>query len=615
MPGLFGFVQDMRLEDNKVLLHNMAVALQDQDWYQVDLFSGEGFGLGRASLGYLNPEPQPIWNEDGTLCVIMEGELYDYQPLKQDLQAKGYRFTIDNDAEFLLHLFEEYGKDFAVRLNGAFVAAICIPQKRELILVNDRLGLRPLYYCLDQSGFTFASGVRALLENPSLSREVDRTAIAQFVSFEYPLDDRTFLKKVKMLPPGTLLTCSELGIDIKQYWKIGFSKVYTLKEEGDYLEGLIYHMQKAVRRQAPGKLLAGINLSGGLDSRVLLGLLTKLENENTLKSFTFGIPGCDDVRFGKELADIAGIPHYFYNLKPDYLLSAAEYAVRLADGMESCIHVHAFANLSDQARQVRVLYTGYLIDSLISPDAVPNWFATYDDETVRKILFSDLNKDYLFQYSERNNLFTEIFLNEVRDSFDESFHKVLIDAKADTIVDWQNNLELHQRQRRFTENGNELMRSQVITRTPFCDNDLVEYILAIPPGLRFNQYIYLKAIVQEHHKLAKIPWAKTGYPLTDCVRDLRLRAENQFRWGVRNAGLSWIPVSQRRPYADYNHWLRTALKVWVEKVLLSEKTLDRGYFNPDYIRNLVAEHMLGKDHANRLGVLISLEIWHRQFLD
>lgn len=615
MPGLFGFVKSMAAEEGSILLRNMSVALKDQDWYQVDLFSGDGFGLGRASLGYLNPEPQPIWNEDRTLCIVMEGELFDCQPLKRDLLEKGHHFGIGNDAEVILHLFEEYGRDFAVRLNGAFVAAIWMQQKRELILVNDRLGLRPLYYSLVRGGFVFASGVRALLKDPSLSRDIDLTAIAQFVSFEYPLDDRTLLGNVKLLSPGTLLTFAENKLHFMEYWRIGFSKVYELKDEDEYLDGLIFHMRKAMARQAPGDLPAGINLSGGLDSRVLLGFLTGLRHGNILRAFTFGIPGCDDARFGKELARLAGVPHQLYELRPDYLLSIAEDAVRLTDGLESCIHVHALANLDDQARQVRILYTGYLIDSLISPDAIRNWIATYGEGTVREILFSDLNKEYLFQYSERKDFFTRKFLQSIDISFDESFHKVLIDAKADNIVDWQNNLELRQRQRRFTENGNEIMRSRVITRTPFCDNDLVDYILTMPPGLRLNQYIYIKAIAQEHHELAKIPWAKTGYPLIECSRDLRLRTENQLRWWLRNAGMTWVSVSQRRPYADYNHWMRTALKTWVEGILLSEKALERGYFNPDYLRKLVAEHMSGKDHANRLGILISLETWHRQFLD
>jgi asparagine synthase (glutamine-hydrolysing) len=449
----------------------------------------------------------------------------------------------------------------------------------------------------------------------TLARDIDLTAIAQFVSFEYVLGERTLLTNVQLLPPASVLTLVHGKVILNSYWRLGFEKVYTLKSEEDYLDGLMYYMRQAVTRQRPGKLAGGINLSGGLDSRVLLGLLVETQDRDSLRAFTFGIPGCDDARFARELAKAAGVRHHFYELKPDYLLDVADEAVLLTDGMESCVHVHALANLPDQAEYVEVLYTGYLMDSLMSPDVTQDWIAKYDDDTVRRILFADLNKDYLFVYAEQKSLFTSGVYNQVKDELDGSFQKVLDGAKADSIVDWQNNLELVQRQRRFTANGNELMRSRVVTRTPFCDNDLVEFALTIPPGLRFNRYLYLKAITRMFNGLSKIPWEKTGYPLVACTRDLMLRFDNQMRWRLRGLGLNWIPVAQNRPYADYDHWLRTDLRPWMEKLLLDDRFLGRGYFNPDYIRNLVADHLSGRDHASRLGILFSLELWHRKFVD
>jgi asparagine synthase (glutamine-hydrolysing) len=284
--------------------------------------------------------------------------------------------------------------------------------------------------------------------------------------------------------------------------------------------------------------------------------------------------------------------------------------------MESCIHIHALANLKSQAKHVQILYSGYLIDSLLGAiNASRNWFGNYDENTIRKVIFDDLNKDYLFAYSEHNKLFTKEFHNQISDEFVDSFNKVVAESKANSLIDWNRNLVITQRQRRFTENGNEVMRSQVIARTPFCDNDFVEYALTIPPGLRLDRYINIKIIGRTYHNLAKVPWEKTGHPLVGCTRDLMIRICNQTRWRLRAAGLNWIPNVRRRPYADYNHWLRTALRSWVEETLLADRALGRGYFNPDYIQKLVIDHMAGKNHANKLGVLLSLELWHRQFID
>jgi len=616
MPGLVGFAGEFDPENAHNHIHTMAKAMSDQNWYKVETYIGEDVCFGRASLGLLNPEPQPIWNEDKTLCIVMEGEIFDYQESKQELVHSGHDFKVNNDAEFILHLFEEQGEDFAAQLNGAFVVAIWNQEKRELILVNDRLGLRPIYYAFYKGFFSFASGVRALLVDLALSRIVDPVAIAQMLTFEYPLDNRTLLTQVKLLLPASILTFHNGKVDIKSYWQLRFKDDYEFqKTEEVYIEGLIYHIRKAVTRQAPGDLPAGINLSGGLDSRLLLGLLSEDMEKESLTAYSWGIPGCDDVRIGRELAHVAGVQHHFLELKADYLPYVVDNAVKLTDGMESCIHIHALANLKDQAKHVRLLYSGYLMDSLISPDATRNWFANYDDDTVRGILFDDLNKEYLFAYSEHEKLFTKRFHIKFKDEFLDSFDKVMAEAKANLLFDWQNNLELLQRQRRFTENGNEIMRSQVITRTPFCDNELVEYALAIPPGLRLNQYIYIKTIARAFNKLAKVPWENTGYPLVECARDLMIRIKNQTRWRLQAAGLNWIPNVQNRPYADYNHWMRTTLRPWVEEILLDERTLGRGYFNPDYIRKHVIDHMGGKNYANRLGVLLSLELWHRQFID
>jgi len=613
MPGLVGFAGKFDPSHAQYLIQAMANAMKDHNWYQVDLYYGEELGLGRASLGLSNPEPQPIWNEDKTLCIIMEGELYDYQALKQELITRGHCFHIDNDAEFMLHLFEEYGKDFAIHLNGAFVAAIWNQREKEMVLVNDRLGLRPLYYVLYKGRFTFASGVRALLADPDLPRNVDSVAIAQMLSFEYILGHRTLLREVQLLPPASLLTLRNGQFTIRSYWHLQFSEVYQLRSREQYLEGFIHYLQQAVTRQMPGDLPAGLNLSGGLDSRMLLGLLCNGQLKMPLRTYTFGIHGCDDARIAKELANVAGTQHHFFELKPDYLLDLAGEGVRLMDGMESSVHMHALANVKAQARQVQILYTGFFADYLISPELRREWLSNYDKETAKQLIFDDIN--FLFRKTSKDDIYTKDFQRQFSIDFEGDFQARVTESKSLLLADWRDHFDIHQRQRRFTKQGDELLRSHVICRTPFCDNDLVEYTLSVPPGLRLDRFLFKEALVKLFHNLAKVPVDKTGLPMVPCARELYLRIDQQARWQLRKFGFK--RVSDRLPlsYADYDSWVRTVLHGWVEEILLSKHALQRGYFNPTFIRNLVSLHMAGENYSRELGVLLSLELWHRQFLD
>ncbi len=603
----------MPLEARGKLLADMAQALKHEDGYEVHLFADDRVGLGRVSLGILNPKPQPVWNEDETLCIVMEGEVYGYDDEKQHLIERGHRFRVNNDPEFVLHLYEEYGEEFALKLNGAFVAAIWEPQGRKLLIVNDRLGLRPLYYAQRNGCLTFASGVRALLTDPALPRHLDPIATAQFLSFQYVLGNRTLLTEVHLLPPASLLTFYNGRLTTRPYWTLEFADVCRPRGEEAYLEGLIHHLRQAVTRQAHEDLPAGVSLSGGLDSRVILALLRDGPAIEPLHTFTFGIPNCDDARFAQEVATLVGSRHHFFELRSDYLLDVGEEGVRLTDGLNSCKHMHALATLRAQAEHASVFYIGFMGDALMGGHLNRQLWAGYDEDTLSRLLFDHINT--VFRQEEQEDLFTEGFQRRINGAVFDSFRAALAESKATLVANWQDHFDLRQRQRRFILNGHELLRSRVIVRTPFCDNDLVEFMLTVPPGLRLDRFLLIEALVRTFPDLAKVPYEGTGFPLVACARDLRIRISNRVRWRLHAAGLKWVPVPQKRPYADYSGWMRTALRPWVEGILLDRHTLERGYFNPDYVRNLVAEHMACANHARRLGVLLTLELWHRLFLD
>lgn len=611
MPGLIGIVGDMPPEELNQLLKGMARALEHEKWYQTHLYTDKGIGLGRVSLGILNPQPQPIWNEDETLCIAMEGEVYGYEDEKQLLLKRGHRFQVDNDPEYVLHLYEEYGEDFVHRLNGAFVAAIWDPQARRLLIVNDRLGLRPLYYAERNGKVLFGAGARAVVADPSFEREVNEMALVEFLSFQYLLGDNTLFQGVKLLAPASMMVCQEGQMVIHPYWEFQFPDVYEDHDEEYYIERWTALIRQAVTRQMRGPEPLAVSLSGGVDSRGILALMVR--ERTSVLALTFGQPDSDDVRLAREVATALRVEYRFFRLQPDYLLHLAEEGVRLTDGLKSCVHMHALGPLREMAEQARVFYLGYLGGTIHGDSVSPDLLAPFEESVMARLLFRKRNA--LFQEEEHERLLAEPFHRRVRGQVFESFLAALRRSRSIWAADKNNYLEAQEVDRRFTTGGHELLRSRVAVRTPLADKDFLEFVLTVPPGLRQEKTFYFKAFSRVFPELAKIPYEGTGLPLVPCFRDLGIRVDRQIRWRLRAAGLKWVPERKHRPYADYNGWMRTVLRPWVEETLLSKRALERGYFNPDYIRNLVAEHMVGANHARKLGVLLTIELWHRLFMD
>jgi asparagine synthase (glutamine-hydrolysing) len=622
MPGLVGFVKDQNRERLGFNLESMARALDSEARFHSHLFEGDGFGLGRVSLEILNREPQPIWDEAHSCCVLMEGEFYDRSPLRQALQARGVRFATQSDAELALHLYQAYGEDFAAPLNGLFAIAIWDGVQRKLLLISDRLGNQPIYYSLTRSGLIFASGVRALLVDPELSRQTDRLAMAQFLTFDHVLDDRTFLEQVKLLPQASVLafqwnTAGGDPLSIHPYWTLKYADTYSLRSETDYVEELNHLIHQAVARRVGGGIPHGILLSGGLDSRVLLGELAQLIPTDQLHTFTWGIPGCDDCRSAGELAKVAKTRHHFFELKPDWLLHKAEEAVRITDGLGNVANLHALAAAKEESQFASVVHKGYMGDAMFGFALTKDFWGDYDEETWFRVhLQTHTNQGVItFNAQEQRQLFTDEFQRQIGDGVFESYRAGMKRAGSGQLAVQRLYFDMTQRVPRMTLNGVEVMRSYAPVRLPFCDNDLYDFSLRVPPGYLFERRLSARAFSEAHPDLAKVPIAREGLPMIACYRDVRARAWKLTQWHLRNHGLSKLAGPYARYYKDYNLWFRTVLRSWVEETLLSPTALDRGYFNPDYLRKIVSEHMAGAKNATRLGAFLSIELWHRQFID
>jgi asparagine synthase (glutamine-hydrolysing) len=192
-----------------------------------------------------------------------------------------------------------------------------------------------------------------------------------------------------------------------------------------------------------------------------------------------------------------------------------------------------------------------------------------------------------------------------------------MDESGSTLLaDQRIYFDYRQRVPRHTLNGVEVTRARTAVRLPFADNDLIDLFLRMPPGLRNHRHVMRMAFLQEYPKLAQVPSPDDGLPMVECARDVRARFTQLMRWHLQRVRFLHVDYPGLRPYKDYTAWFRGPLRSWTEDTLLDKRHLDRGYYNPDFIRNLVQEHMSGqKNHALRLGALMSIELWHRQIMD
>lgn len=617
MPGIVGFVGNIAGDTPENLLRKMARALEPEEYFRYDLYAETEFGLGRASLGIINGEQQPIWNDDHSRCIMMEGEIYEELRLRQDLQNCNLPYSGHDQAGLVLHLFDVFGEAFASKLNGSFIISIWDVNAKKLWLVNDRMGLYPLYYAQQNGAFWFASGVRALLAFPGLSRKVNPIAIAQFLTFDHVLNDHTLLAAARLMPQGCLITVQDGKSTIKPYSRFDYPEFYPLRKDEDYQEELIFLLRQAVARQAADELPKAVMLSGGLDSRVLIACLAELKVDWPLHTFTWGIPGCDDARIAKEVAAMTRAKFHFFELKPDYLLSTADKSVRITDGMGNIVNMHAIANLEEEIPFARVIYKGFMGDAMFGFAVVPIFWGEYDPETAMRVQFrAHDNLGIITIHPDKHaNLFTPSFMAQVGDGVMAEYRSGMAASGVRQLASQREYFDLTQRVPRMTINGVAVVRSQAFVRLPFSDNDLLDFAIRTPPGLLLERRLVLSAFTQAFPAMAKVPVSWTGLPMSENFRSLTLRGRRLLQWHLNNRGLSRRPYVKWVKYSDYRSWFRTVLREWVEDLLLSDRIMDRGYFQPDSLRKVVADHMDGEDRTVALGALIAIELWHRQFID
>lgn len=618
MPGIWGLASDSPTADLAALFGAMGERLQHHAFYRTESHHDDraGVHLGRVTLGVVNPEPQPATNEDGSILVMMEGEIFDPAVHRRRLEADGHRFQSRGQGEILAHGYEQEGRDFFRRLDGTFTAAIWDGRRRRLILTCDRLGMRPLYYAQRRDVLLFAPELKALLADPELPRDPSVRGLAQLFTFGHLMAEDTLLQAVALLPAAGWLTYDvpEDRLRVERYWRVGADPIDPPATTAEALDRFDAAFAQAVERRVSEAEGLGISLSGGLDSRTILGCVDT--RRHPLTALSLGLEGSIDVQSASRMAELAGAPFHRYQLDSGFLDRFEEHMrwmVHLTDGQYLCQCIVMPTLPLYRELGIRVLLRGhggellhmdkaynYSIDQatlgLRDPEALEAWL-------YRRLRTSMLEATEGPLFAPEHQYTTDFLAREtLRECFAESRG---LESPSHRI--WQ--MFLTQRVRRETALSMVEFGSVVETRLPFLDNAVVDLVFATPPELKVGEAIQAHILRRRRPEFLAVANANTG---TRVGAGRLERSLSRFRLRV----LAKLGVRGFQPYERLGLWLRRELRPLVERVLLDDRCLDRGIFNPQTVRAIVRHHAEGKaNHTHLILALMIFEQGQRQFVD
>ncbi|HEY9088702.1 MAG TPA: asparagine synthase-related protein [Anaerolineaceae bacterium] len=616
MSGLFGLINTHTTVDTQAFLDTCARRLSHRPWYIHETWLAPDcpVGIGRTGIGIFNREPQPV--RQGGCLAWLSGEFTQTQELHHKLKRgdPAFRFT---DPELALAAYHEFGLDFAGHLRGDFFVAIYDSAARRLVLANDRFGLYPHYYAVSPRQLVFAPEVKGVLCAPGMERKPDITAASQYFRFQQVLGERTFHEGISLFPYGSTAVYDLDSGDwsVRRYWEwdqlperpnITFEE--AVEEVGDRLQNAVVRLSDSAR--------PGVFLSGGLDSRALLGLMPPADRPPV--TATFGYPTSRDVVYANQIARAMRSEHYWFDL-PDgqWVPQYVDFHLQLTEGFHSWLHMHGITMLDSLRGVMDVNLTGWdggtVMGHLDHINEIYN--SPVDEWTVALRTYHQFINSYTWPGladSEERLLFTPQYGRQVYGLALESMlaefsrfwkYRPVYAAEYFYVVNhcW-----------RSTGNMVKTMRSAMEVRFPFWDYDLIDFMYSLPPHIRRDQLLYRTIITRRMPRLAYIPYDKQEYLPT--VQKLPHAAQ---KTAVRL--LKRLKLFPQHPtlYADYEKYLRSELRGWAEDILFSPRTAQRGIFNMDFVRSLMDRHLAGHEPwtIGKIAPLITYEMVMREYFD
>jgi len=625
MSGVFGIYAGQRDGCVGLRLDAMASAMTHRPWYQLDTHVGPGLGLGRLGIGVFNRRKQPAVSEDGRLVCFLTGELYQTEPLRRELREAGTECRNDSDEELVLRLYALRGLDFLPRLEGPFVACIWDAASRRLLIFNDRFARYPLFYAHSRGQFRFAPELKAICGDGEFEPQLNMTAVAEFVRFQRFLGDKTLLDGIRLLKPATVLRY-EVATDAlrcEPYWEpLGQAARAANLSFDDAVAETGRLLRRSIERLTSDGLRPGLYLSGGLDSRTILGMASA--QHPSLPTVTYGMRGSADVVYARSLSKRTGSLHrWFEFVDGNWVAHHAAQHLVLTEGLQSWVHMHGINTVTSAREMMDCNLSGIGGDHFLGGrayDLLPEAAGAADDSIFEARLFHGWSRIFSwpgFDEGEARLLFTSGHSDLNHLAFESlrseaaAYRKYPAERRLDHWAWWNHCL-------RLTHVGAAFLRSHIEMRYPYCDYALVDFVGGLPLHMRREARLHRAVIRRELPALARVPTASDGLPILNggALRPLVHRALRAGR-GILNPHLGGMFPVPNGLYADYELWLRSDLRHWGERVLLDDRTLSRGIFNPDFVRSLWNWHLSGNQlHTiGRIAPLMTLEMALRLFID
>lgn len=612
MCGVAGFVFNNSDIFNKQLslkyLHEMARRLHHRGPDGVGTWSDNRAGLAHARLAVIDigsGGAQPMHDSLGHIHIVFNGEIYNFLALRNELQALGHHFVSRSDTEVLIHAYKAWGTRLFTKLTGMFSLAIWDSLNRRLTLARDRFGEKPLYFLHTQKFFAFASEVKSIMALPGVKARPNYTAIHDYLTYGYTLSPDTAFESIQRLPPAHYMVIND-GKPPTQtmYWQLPSISEQKIGNLEDLKHGVIDRLREAIKGCLISDVPLGVFLSGGVDSSAVVALMHDLQKEQILTfSSKFEHEELDESKFATAVAKRYSTKHSVSTLDISILASINQLAWHYGDPFSDSSALATFA-LAKQARQhVKVVLTGDGSDEMFFGYERYRSFnqLTENGQPSRLRQFNDLydssrDNASAYRYIDSYGYLVERFREKQKlAGYGPTLLTNARQCSYDRLLPYfsigSNPIEMASR----IDVGSYLpddilvkvdvatMAHGLESRSPFLNHDLVEYVARIPPSQRI--------------------WGYEGKALLKSSLEPYLPSEVMYR---RKMGFS-VPLAS---------FMRTSASKQTAALLDCDRFADRGLMRPDYVRQLLAEHIEGReDHGTRIWCLICLEMWFRTFID
>ncbi|RJR49549.1 MAG: asparagine synthase (glutamine-hydrolyzing) [Desulfobacteraceae bacterium] len=631
MCGICGFINFDTAPIPSEILQRMTASLvhrgPDGEGTYFRPASGEnrpGIGLGHRRLAIIDLSAnasQPMTNENESLWIVFNGEIYNFRELRTTLQAQGHIFRSNSDTEVVLRLYEEFGEKCVEKLDGMFAFALWDERRRRLFLARDRVGKKPLYYASAQGAFVFGSEVKAAVRHPAVYGAISLESLPHYFTFGYPPPGQTFYRGIRQLAPAHSMTVEADGrIEVRRYWDLDYSGVQRRVRLPDAVAQVRTLVTEAVRKRLVADVPLGAFLSGGLDSSIVVGVMSRLM-EKPVKTFSLGFagdPAFDETRYARLVASHFQTDHTEFIVEPK-AIDLIELLVRHHDGPfgdSSAIPTYIVSQLTRHHVKVALngdggdeLFAGYLrFQACLLADKLNPAFCRLYNRVLAVLpqprsyhhwlrrgqrFFAAASSPSLERLRRWISIFDEDLPKLLRpEVFKEISHAGIgyppeLLARTGSVsplskilyVNFMTYLpdDLLVKMDRCT------MAHGLEGRSPLLDHTLAEYVAGLPDTF-------------------KLHGGTTKYILRAAFGDLLPRAV--LRRGKKGFG---VPLGA---------WFRNDLRDYVQDMLLSPTALSREYLMPAYVSDIVREHTSGlRDHGNRLWTLLAFEVWLQRMRD